>query len=81
MITAEFLDLLRCPESKQRLASAPPELISRLESERIAGKLRNRAGKAVEAPVEEGLLREDGKRFYRIAPGFPILICEEGIDL
>jgi uncharacterized protein len=81
MISPELLDLLRCPESKQRLVPAPPEVISRLESERVAGKLRNRAGKAVQAPVEEGLLREDGKRFYLVAPGFPILICEEGIDL
>jgi uncharacterized protein YbaR (Trm112 family) len=81
MITPEFLDLLRCPESKQRLVAAPPELISRLESERIAGHLRNRAGKTVIQPIEEGLLREDGKRFYLISTGFPILIGEEGVDL
>ena len=81
MITPEFLDLLRCPESKQRLVPAPPELIARLESERIAGQLRNRAGKAVAKSVEEGLVREDGKRFYLISTGFPILITEEGIDL
>jgi len=81
MITPEFLDLLRCPASKQRLVPAPPELIARLEAERIAGNLRNRAGKAVAKPIEEGLLREDGKRFYLISTGFPILITEEGIDL
>jgi len=81
MISPEFLDLLRCPESKQRLAPAPLELIARLESDRIAGHLRNRAGKAVAKSIEEGLLREDGKRFYLISTGFPILITEEGIDL
>jgi uncharacterized protein YbaR (Trm112 family) len=81
MITPEFLDLLRCPESKQRLVPAPPELVARLEAERIGGQLRNRAGKAVAKSIEEGLLREDGKRFYRISTGFPILITEEGIDL
>jgi len=81
MITPEFLELLRCPESKQRLIQAPPELIARLESERIAGQLRNRAGKAVSKSIEEGLLREDGKRFYLISTGFPVLITEEGFDL
>ena len=81
MISPEFLELLRCPESKQRLIPAPPELVARLESERIAGRLRNRAGMAVAKSIEEGLLREDGKRFYLISTGFPILICEEGIDL
>jgi uncharacterized protein YbaR (Trm112 family) len=81
MITPEFLELLRCPESKQRLVPAPPDLIARLESERTGGQLRNRAGKAVAKSIEEGLLREDGKRFYLISTGFPILITEEGIDL
>ena len=81
MITPEFLDLLRCPESKQRLIQSPPDLVARLESERIAGHLRNRAGKAVAKSIEEGLLREDGKRFYLVSTGFPILITEEGIDL
>jgi uncharacterized protein YbaR (Trm112 family) len=81
MITPEFLDLLRCPESKQRLVPAPPELVARLDSERAAGELRNRAGKPVVQPVEEGLLREDGKRFYLISTGFPILIVGEGIDV
>jgi uncharacterized protein YbaR (Trm112 family) len=81
MISPEFLALLRCPESKQHLVPAPPELLARLESERVAGHLKNRAGKAVDKTIEEGLLREDGKRFYLIATGFPILIGEEGIDL
>ena len=81
MIAPEFLDLLRCPESKQRLVPAPPELVARLESERIAGQLRNRAGKAVTASIEEGLLREDGKRFYLISTGFPVLIIDDGVDL
>ena len=81
MLTPEFLDLLRCPESKQRLAPAPPALVARLESDRIAGNLRNRAGKTVAKSIEEGLLRADGKRFYLISTGFPILITEESIDL
>ena len=81
MITPEFLDLLRCPESKQRLVPAPPELIARLEAQRTAGHLRNRAGQAVAETIEEGLLREDGKRFFRILTGFPVLITAEGVDL
>jgi len=81
MISPEFLDLLRCPESKQRLVPAPPDVIARLESNRIAGILRNRAGKTLAKSIEEGLLRADGKRFYLISTGFPILITEEGVDL
>jgi uncharacterized protein YbaR (Trm112 family) len=81
MIAPDFLDLLRCPETKQRLVPAPLELVARLESQRAAGTLCNRAGKPLANPVEEGLLREDGKRFYLISTGFPVLIGEEGIDV
>jgi uncharacterized protein YbaR (Trm112 family) len=81
MIAPEFLDLLRCPETKQRLLPAPSELVARLETERAAGALCNRGGKRIVQPVEEGLLREDGKRFYLVSNGFPILIVGEGIDV
>jgi uncharacterized protein YbaR (Trm112 family) len=81
MIAAELLALLRCPESKQPLAPASPEVLTRLESERAAGKLRNRAGNAVPQSIEQGLVRQDGTRFYLITADIPVLISGEAIDL
>jgi uncharacterized protein YbaR (Trm112 family) len=81
MIAAELLALLRCPESRQPLSPAAPELLARLESDRAAGKLRNRAGNAVTQAIEQGLVREDGRRFYPVMADIPVLIAAEAIDL
>lgn len=81
MIEAALLALLRCPESKQPLTLASPDIIARLDKRRAAGSLRNHEGKPVIKAIGAGLVREDGARFYVIDAGIPILISGEGIDL
>ena len=81
MIDAALLALLRCPESKQRLAPASPELLAQLKSKRSSGTLLNRAGTIVTQSVIEALVREDRHRCYLITGGIPILIESEGIDV
>jgi uncharacterized protein YbaR (Trm112 family) len=76
-ISPALLALLRCPETGQRLAFASPEVLARVFSE----KLRNRAGQALDTPLEAALLREDGAALYLIRRGIPIMLIEESIPL
>jgi uncharacterized protein YbaR (Trm112 family) len=76
-----FIDLLRCPETQQRLTVAPLELLGHLRTEQVAGRLMARSGKPVETPLEAGLLRLDGTVLYPVCKGIPVLVVEEGIVL
>ena len=76
-ISATLLELLRCPETHQKLTLATPNLLAKVLSE----KLRNRAGQPVDAPLDAGLLREDGAALYPIRGGIPIMLIDESIPL
>ena len=81
MIRPELLEILRCPETHQKLSLAPAELVARLNSQISARQIRNRAGTLVEQPVEGGLLREDGAVLYPIRGELPILLIDNGIAI
>jgi len=78
---ATLLAMLRCPETRQTLALASPELIARLEGERVAGTLRNRAGQVLAEPLAEGLVRADRAMFFPVREGIPLLLAEEAVHL
>lgn len=71
--------LLRCPETGQTLALAPAGVLVKLDAERVAGRVVNRAGKALMEPITEGLLRADGAVFYPITQGIPLLTPDEAV--
>jgi uncharacterized protein YbaR (Trm112 family) len=77
----DLLDILVCPESRQPVRLAPDDLLARLNREIASGSLRNRGGKAVEKPITEALLREDGKILYVVDDGIPVMLIEESIEL
>ena len=81
MIRPELLEILRCPETHQKLSLALAELVARLNSQISARQIRNRAGKLLEQRVEGGLLREDGTVLYPIRGKLPILLIDEGVLL
>ena len=80
-VSPELLEILVCPESRQPVAVAPDDLLTRLNGEIDSGTLRNRGGDPVTKPIDEGLLREDGKVFYVIDDGIPVMLIEESIEL
>ena len=80
-VSPELLEILVCPESRQPVAVAPEDLLARLNGEIDSGTLRNRGGDPVTKPIDEGLLREDGKVFYVIDDGIPVMLIEESIEL
>lgn len=81
MVEKDLLELIQCPESRQPLREAPPELLARLNARQARGELRNRAGTAVAAPLAGGLVREDGRVLYPVLDGIPMLLLEEAITI
>lgn len=79
MIRPELLELLRCPETHQRLSLAPPELVEKLNAKARAGQLQNRAGQRVDQPIEGALLREDRRVAYPIRSNLPIMLIPEAL--
>jgi uncharacterized protein YbaR (Trm112 family) len=80
-ISPDLLEILVCPETKQPVTLASPEILARLGREVEAGRLRNRGGQPVTQPISEGLVREDGRILYPIDDGIPVMLIEESIEL
>jgi uncharacterized protein YbaR (Trm112 family) len=76
-----LLDLLLCPETREKLSLAPPALVERLNAAIDSGTLKNRAGAPVKARMEAALLRADGKFAYPVADDIPNLILDEAIPV
>ncbi len=81
MITEELLTLLRCPQTMQALSPASVEQLAQVEQARVAGTLRDRAGKPVQGPIYGGLVRKDGQLLFPIRDGIPVLLLDEALPL
>ncbi len=75
-ICTELLEILRCPETLQKLSPAPSELIERLAS---GPPLVNCAGKQV--TLDAGLVREDGAVIYPVKDGIPVMLIDEAVRM
>ena len=80
-VSQELVEILVCPETKQRVSLAADAIIAELNERIDAGDLRNRGGDPVDKPVSEGLLREDGKILYIVDDGIPVMLVEESLEL
>jgi len=81
MIDSEFLGMLVCPTSRQPLREATAAEVETVNAGIAAGKVRNRAGSAVEKPIDAGLVPADGDVLYPVVEGIPILLSTEAIPL
>ena len=80
-ISQKLLDILCCPETKDDL-----HLLSEEERERVNraiahGTAMNRKNETVPQPIDEGLLRADGKFLYPVRDDIPIMLIDEAIDM
>ena len=80
-VSPDLLEILVCPETKQPVALAGDDVLSRINAEIEAGRLRNRGGEAVAKAITEGLVREDGRVLYPVDDGIPVMLIEESIEL
>lgn len=76
-----LLDLLLCPETREKLTLAPTTLVDRLNAAVDAGTLKNRVGAVVRQRLDAALLRADGKFAYAVNDDIPNLILDEAIPV
>ncbi len=81
MINQKLLEIIVCPVSRQPLHVADRQLIDRLNKAISAGLVKDRAGRPATAPIQEGLLRQDGRVLYPIRDDIPVLLADEGIPM
>jgi uncharacterized protein YbaR (Trm112 family) len=80
-LSPDLLEILVCPETKQPVAPAGPELLARVNERIRAGRVRTRGGRAVSEPIAEALVREDGRILYAVDDGIPVMLIEESIQI
>ncbi|MCH7563043.1 MAG: hypothetical protein IH968_04375 [Gemmatimonadetes bacterium] len=81
MVDPELLQILVCPETRQPVRPAGADVLTRLNSAIEAGTVVNQGGQEVREPIEEGLVREDGKVLYPVREEIPIMLIDEAIAL
>ena len=81
LVDQSLLDILVCPETKQVLHPADAQLLERLNASIKEGSVTNRGGEVVSAPLQEALVREDGKFLYPVRDDIPIMLIDESIPL
>lgn len=81
MLDAELIELLVCPETKQSLRAAAEDVLTRVNEAIAEGRVRNRGGTPVSAPLSAALVREDGRLLYPVREDIPIMLLDESIEL
>jgi uncharacterized protein YbaR (Trm112 family) len=79
LIHPDLFAVIVCPETRQSLAMAEDDLLARVNAAIEKGACKNVGGDAVERPLTEGLVREDGQVVYPVRDDIPVLLVEEGI--
>ena len=80
-VNADLVEILVCPESRQPVHLASAEELEAVNARIRDGSLRNRGGDALSRPLEEALIREDGRVLYPVDDGIPVMLIEESIEL
>jgi uncharacterized protein YbaR (Trm112 family) len=76
-----LLELLVCPESREKLTLAEADLVARVNEAIKTGRARNRAGRPVEEAIEAGLVRTDRQYLYGVRADIPNLLIDDAIAL
>lgn len=80
-LPADLLAILRCPRTKSELAVADASLLVEVNRRIAAGEALDALGRAVDEPVESGLVDAERQWLYRIVRQIPRLLPDEAIDL
>lgn len=81
MISPDLLEILCCPETHQDVRPADAALVQKLNGLIATDALKNRAGQPVKEPLDEGLVRADGKFLYPVRKNIPVMLVDEAIPL
>ena len=77
----KLLTILCCPVTHKGLALARGDLLKSVNNAISDGKLKNRDGAVLEAPLAEALVTDDGKLMYPVNDGIPVLLEGESVSL
>ena len=77
----ELLELLVCPDSREKLRVADEAVVAKVNAAIEAGTLKNRNGDPVTQKLDTGLLRVDDAMLYAVVEDIPNLVVDEGIPL
>ena len=78
-IDKELLNILCCPKTKVDIQELSSQDLTRLNQKIKSGEIKYADGKAVDQPLEEGLITVDLKTVYRIDDGIPVMLIDMGI--
>lgn len=78
-ISEQLLEILRCPATKAPLRPLSDDEIAALNARIGSTEVTYQDGSAVDKPLEEGLITEDGATIYRIDENIPVMLIEMGI--
>ena len=81
MIDSQLLELIVCPENKERLSLAPDVTLAKINALIARSTLRFVGGEPVTENIDQLLIRTDGRVGYAVFQGIPNLLIEEGIPL
>lgn len=76
-----LLDLLVCPDTKEKLALADTAQLGRLNQAIEEGALKNKVGQPVRQALTAALVRVDGRIAYPVLDDIPVLLPDEAIPL
>ena len=76
-----LLTILRCPVTHKGLSVLKKDKLAQLNEAIAAGKVKTLDGVPLEAPLEEALVTDDGKRLYPVNDGIPVLLESESVHL
>jgi uncharacterized protein YbaR (Trm112 family) len=77
----DLLQILCCPETRQKLKLAPRALVEKINQQIAAGRVQNRSGQPVPDPIDGGLVRADGRYLYPLRQNIPVLLVDEAIPI
>ncbi len=82
MIDQALLDIIACPETKQDLVLAEPDVVEKINDMIDGGELTNRAKQKVTDRIDGGLIQKENRKYlYPIRSDIPILLIDESIPL
>jgi uncharacterized protein YbaR (Trm112 family) len=76
-----MMSFLRCPVTHKGLAQANSDALRRINAAIDGGEVSCRDGRVLSEHVSEGLITDDGKVFYPVDDGIPVLLEGESIDM
>ncbi len=78
-ISDQLLEILCCPKTKSPVKMASADVVAAANAAIAAGGVNYADESAVDTPLEEALVTDDGATLYRIDGGIPVMLIERAI--